>query len=83
MNLPSKKQLPLLKSMSISYKKMSKGDLRAVATLTPEQQELMRLQPRGEVTVDVVVTDMAANIIPVECTMVWAWITKAEPKAES
>lgn len=36
MNVPES-SLPLIKSMTVRYKKRAKGDLQAVATLTPEQ----------------------------------------------
>ncbi len=74
-------QLPLLKSMAVAYRKRSMGDLVAVATLTPEQRELMATQPRGEVTVAVAVTDSISNANPVECTMVWAWVPRPDKSA--
>ncbi len=75
-------QLPLLKSMHIQYKKMSKGDLTAVATLTEEQRALMASAPRGEVTVGVVVKDSIAGVEPVVCEMVWAWIPRPPAKKD-
>jgi acyl-coenzyme A thioesterase PaaI-like protein len=36
MNVPDS-HIPLIKSMTIRYKRLAKGDLQAVATLTPEQ----------------------------------------------
>lgn len=50
MNLPDDK-LPLIKSLKVDYLKRTKGDMRAVATLTPEQVQLVRTTPKGEVLV--------------------------------
>lgn len=74
MNLPDDK-LPLLKSMKISYTRRSTGDMRAVAELTPEQIQSIVNDDKGEVTVNVKVTD-AANEQPIECEMIWAWVPK-------
>ncbi len=57
--------LPLAKELTSA--------LKAVATLSPEQQHALHSTDKGEVTVKVVVTD-EAGIEPVECTFVWAWI---------
>ena len=47
--------------------------MRAVATLSEEQRELIRSTTKGEVTVAVTVTDESGNQ-PIECEFVWAWI---------
>ncbi len=73
-NLPGDK-LPLIKSMNLQYVKRSQGDMLAVASLTDEQIALMHEQEKGEVTVQVKVTD-AQNIEPILCEMVWAWVPK-------
>lgn len=79
-NLPDDK-LPLIKSMTIDYKKLAKGDMKAVATLTDAQREQILTQPKGEVLVPVVITDASGNS-PVEASMLWAWVSKKrEPKA--
>jgi acyl-coenzyme A thioesterase PaaI-like protein len=74
MNLPDDK-LPLIKSLKVDYLKRTQGDMRAVATLTPEQVELIRSTPRGEVLVPVMVTDESGEE-PVRCEMLWAWVSK-------
>lgn len=74
MNLPDDK-LPLLKSMKINYVRRSTGDMRAVAELTSEQIQSILNDEKGEVTVNVKVTD-AANEQPIECEMIWAWVPK-------
>ena len=73
-NLPGDK-LPLIKEMNLKYVKRAQGDMQAVARLTDEQIACMQTQDKGEVTVEVKVTD-AQGIEPVVCEMVWAWIPK-------
>ncbi|MCD6060881.1 MAG: hypothetical protein K0S16_1192, partial [Moraxellaceae bacterium] len=74
MNLPDDKLL-LIKSLKVEYQKRTEGDMRAVATLSPEQIELVRTTPKGEVTVPVMVTD-ASGTEPIRCEMIWAWIPR-------
>ncbi|HBY41992.1 MAG TPA: DUF4442 domain-containing protein, partial [Alteromonas sp.] len=73
-NLPGDK-LPLIKSMNLQYVKRAQGDMLAVASLTDEQIAMMQEQEKGEVTVQVKVTD-AQNIEPILCEMIWAWVPK-------
>lgn len=75
MNLPDDK-LPLIKSLKVDYQKRTKGDMRAVATLSPEQVQLIRSTPKGEVLVPVVVTDESGQE-PIRCEMLWAWVPKS------
>ena len=65
--------IPLAKALKMAFKRRATGAMRAVATLTPAQQALMQSSDKGEVTVQVTVTD-EAGIEPVECEFVWAWI---------
>lgn len=65
--------VPLAREMRMVFVKRATGSIRAVATLTAEQQDLMRGSDKGEVTVRVSVTD-EAGIEPVECEFVWAWV---------
>lgn len=74
MNLPDDK-LPLIKSLKVDYLKRTQGDMRAAATLTPEQVEMIRSTPKGEVLVPVMVTDESGEE-PVRCEMLWAWVSK-------
>lgn len=74
MNLPDDK-LPLIKSLKVDYVKRTKGDMRAVATLTAEQVQLVRTAPKGEVLVPVLVTDESGEE-PIRCEMLWAWVPK-------
>lgn len=73
-NLPGDK-LPLIKNMNLSYVKRAQGDMLAVASLTDEQILKMQTEEKGEVTVQVKVTD-ANNIEPIICEMIWAWVPK-------
>nr|WP_211162765.1 DUF4442 domain-containing protein [Alteromonas ponticola] len=73
-NLPGDK-LPLIKSMELKYVKRAKGDMQAIATLTEEQLALMQREDKGEVLVNVKVTDETGDE-PVLCQMLWAWVAK-------
>ena len=74
MNLPDDK-LPLIKTLKVDYLKRTRGDMRAVASLTPDQVQLIRTTPKGEVLVPVVVTDESGEE-PIRCEMLWAWVPK-------
>ncbi|WP_293762542.1 DUF4442 domain-containing protein [uncultured Aquitalea sp.] len=81
MNVPDDK-LMLLKSMKVNYTKRSQGNMRAVARLTPEQIQLMHDTEKGDVLVEVTVTDESGES-PVQCEMVWAWIPKKRPQPQA
>lgn len=74
MNVPDDK-LPLIKSLKVDYLKRATGALNAVATLTTEQITALHSQEKGEVLVEVTVTD-EAGIEPIRCEMLWAWVSK-------
>lgn len=74
--------LPLCKSMHVDFKKLATGAMRAQASLTDAQRQLMASETKGEVKVAVLVTD-AAGINPVECEFVWAWVPKTKPQASN
>ncbi|WP_297926147.1 DUF4442 domain-containing protein [uncultured Agitococcus sp.] len=74
MNLPDDK-LPLIKTLKVSYYKRTQGDMRAVATLTPEDIARIEREPKGEVLVPVIVTDESGGE-PIKCEMLWAWVPK-------
>jgi acyl-coenzyme A thioesterase PaaI-like protein len=75
LNLPGDK-LPLMKSMKLNYVKRATGDMQAVAWLTEEQLKQLETEDKGEVTVNVKVTD-ANDVEPVVCEMIWAWVPKS------
>ena len=72
--------IPLAKELKMAFKKRATGAMRAVATLTLEQQALMRSSDKGEVNVQVTVTD-EAGVEPVECEFTWAWIPSGPRKS--
>jgi uncharacterized protein (TIGR00369 family) len=74
MSVPDSK-LALIKKMNIDYVKRSTGDMRAVASLSDEQINTIRTQEKGEVVVQVLITD-EANVEPIKAEMTWAWISK-------
>jgi acyl-coenzyme A thioesterase PaaI-like protein len=77
LNVPDDK-LPLIKSLKVEYLQRAQGDMRAVATLRPEQVEAIRTVGKGEVTVAVTITDSSGSE-PIRAEMVWAWVPR-QPK---
>jgi acyl-coenzyme A thioesterase PaaI-like protein len=73
-HLPQGK-LPLLKSMTIDYQRRMQGSLKAIASISKEQINLLHSQERGDMLVEVIITDESGEQ-PITCTMNWAWITK-------
>lgn len=76
MNLPDDK-LPLIKSMHVDYLRRAQGDMKAEASLTPEQIQQILTQDKGEVTVAVNITDSSGQA-PIAAQMVWAWVPKVK-----
>jgi acyl-coenzyme A thioesterase PaaI-like protein len=74
LNIPDDK-LPLIKTLKVEYLRRAQGEMRAVATLRPEQVEAIRTQEKGEVTVAVTITD-SSGPDPIQAEMVWAWVPK-------
>ena len=74
MNVPDDR-LPLIKTLHVDYRRRSKGAIRAVATLTQEQREMIQREEKGEVQVRTVATDESGRE-PIECEMIWAWVPK-------
>ncbi len=72
--------IPLAKELRMVFRKRATGAMRAVALLTPEQQALMRDSDKGEVKVQVTVTD-EVGVQPVECEFTWAWIPSGPRKS--
>lgn len=78
MNVPDS-AVVLIKSLKVDFKRPTKGAMTAVATLTPEQQELMQSSEKGETLVQVIVTDESGEA-PIQCEMLWVWIAKNQLK---
>lgn len=70
----SDQSLPLLKSMTIDYVRVAKGDLKGVAHLTEEQKASLS-EAKGSLIVPVTVTDSDGHE-PIKAIMTWAWIPK-------
>lgn len=78
MNVPDS-SIVLIKSLKLEFKRPTKGAMTAIATLTPEQQQLMQTTDKGETLVAVSVTDESGEE-PIQCEMLWAWVSKAQLK---
>jgi acyl-coenzyme A thioesterase PaaI-like protein len=73
--------VPLAKELKVAFKKRAQGSMRAVAVLTDEQRALMQQADKGEVLVQVQVSD-ESGAQPIECEFIWAWIPSGQRKAQ-
>lgn len=73
MNLPDT-ALPLLKSMTMNFKRRMQGDLTAVARISDQQTSELTGE-KGDMEILVTITDESGQE-PIECIMNWAWVTK-------
>lgn len=78
MNVPDT-SIVLIKSLKVDFKRPSRGAMMATASLTDEQQKQMRESEKGETLVQVIVTDETGEE-PIQCEMLWAWISKSQLK---
>ena len=76
MNVPDDKYL-VIKSLHVDFQKKATGEMKATATLTPEQVESAQNNAEGEILVNVSVTDEGGNE-PIACQMLWAWKPKRQ-----
>lgn len=67
--------IPLLKSMTMRYQRRMQGALTAKATLTDQQRNQISADDKGDMLINVVITDESGQS-PIECEMEWAWIPK-------
>ena len=74
MNVPDDR-IMLIKSLHVDYKRPTKGDMRATATLSDAERELISSTEKGELMVTVSVTDESGQE-PIQCQMLWAWLPK-------
>lgn len=81
MNVPDS-SIVLIKSFKLDFKRPTKGAMTAIATLTAEQQHLMQSTDKGETVVAVSVTDESGEE-PIQCEMLWAWLSKSQLKNRS
>jgi acyl-coenzyme A thioesterase PaaI-like protein len=63
----------VVKDMRVQFVKRGQGAMRAVATLTDAQRQLISSTMKGETVVPVTVTDDSGNQ-PILCEFTWAWI---------
>lgn len=78
MNVPDS-SIVLIKSLKLDFKRPSKGAMTATASLTDDQQKLMQSTEKGETLVMVRVTDESGEE-PIQCEMLWAWVSKSQLK---
>ncbi len=73
----------VVKDMRSQFVKRGQGAMRAVATLTQEQRDLIQSTTKGETIVPVTITDESGNQ-PILCEFTWAWIpAQRPPKTET
>lgn len=78
MNVPDS-CIVLIKSLKIDFKRPTQGAMTATATLTDDQQKLMQSTEKGETLVAVKVIDESGEE-PIQCEMLWAWVSKSQLK---
>ena len=78
MNVPDS-AIVLIKSLKVDFKRPTQGAMTAIATLSPEQQQGMHSTDKGETLVNVSVIDESGEA-PIQCEMLWAWVSKAHLK---
>ena len=74
LNVPDDR-IVLIKSLHVDYLKLTTGGLTATATLTPEQQQFILDNEKGDLEIPVSVVD-DSGISPIQCQMIWAWLPK-------
>lgn len=67
--------MPLIKTLNVAFVRRSSGEMRAEATLTPEQITLITTTDKGETWVPVRVWD-ATGEAPITVDALWAWTRK-------
>ncbi|WP_111498556.1 MULTISPECIES: DUF4442 domain-containing protein [Marinobacter] len=74
LNVPDDK-VPVIKTVRAEYTKRASGDMRVEARITPEQQQRMKTEEKGEAPIQVTLHD-AEGKEPIEIEMIWAWTPK-------
>ena len=74
LNVPDDK-VPVIKTMRADYTKRAKGDMRVMASVTPEQKQRMKNDEKGEAPIQVIIQD-AEEKEPITIEMIWAWTPK-------
>ncbi len=78
MNIPDDR-IPLIKDLNTRFLRRTEGDMKAVATLSHEQIDLIHDTEKGETLVSVSVTDATGEEV-IACEALWAWIPKKKIK---
>lgn len=78
MNLPADK-LPLVKNINADFVKRSTGGLRGRVSLTKEQIEYIQNSEKGELPLEVEITD-ELGVEPIKVTVTAVWIPKKRSK---
>jgi uncharacterized protein (TIGR00369 family) len=76
LNLPNDR-IPLVKKIEADFVKRSTGGLRATASLSAHQIDLIQCSGKGEIVIEVHLTD-ETGIQPVIIKVTAAWITKKD-----
>ncbi|TBW54827.1 DUF4442 domain-containing protein [Marinobacter halodurans] len=71
LNVPDDK-VPVIKTVHADYTKRASGDMRVEASVTPEQQQRMREEDKGQAPIQVTIQD-AEGKEPITIEMIWAW----------
>jgi len=81
MNLPGDR-IPLVKNIEADFVKRSSGKMTGVVKLTDEQIALIHNEPKGELELEVVVTDESGES-PVLLRITTAWVPKNRDAIEN
>ncbi|WDE09879.1 DUF4442 domain-containing protein [Thalassomonas haliotis] len=81
MNVPDT-SVAVIKTMTFNFVKRQQGDMRAEASLSPEQIAQIQGSEKGETLVTVALTDGTGRE-PIICEMLWAWVPKKRPRESS
>ncbi len=74
MNIPDSRVL-VIRNMNLTYLKRTKGDLTATATLSDADQERLKTEEKGDISVPVLIKD-SEGTESVTAEMIWAWTPK-------
>ncbi|WDE07532.1 DUF4442 domain-containing protein [Thalassomonas viridans] len=80
MNVPDS-SVAVIKTMTFNFVKRQQGDMRAEASLSPEQIAQIQGSEKGETLVKVALTDGTGRE-PIICEMLWAWVPKKRPQPQ-
>ena len=76
MNLPGDR-IPLVKNIKADFVKRSTGKMTGVVKLTDDQIAMIQREPKGEIELEVIITD-EAHVNPLLMRVTAAWIPKEQ-----